>query len=213
MADQPPTAAQILYPGMASEANPAATPPVAEQAMSPAAQALYGSSSTKVARLTATGGSPLGGQARPATLLGQPAVTQQPGTGKPTEGTAPAADAMPFNPDMIEIEGMQADPALMGEFSTAAKELGLDHTGAERLLQLHAKTQKQADAAMERQSQAWQQETLTALPEHEIRSVTRLLRDPSLTDPQLREWLESSPAGNWLPLIKTLSNWARAMRR
>src|SRR5207237_8628399 len=103
--------------------------------------------------------------------------------------------------------------AQRSEFGTAAKELGLGHAGAERLLQLHAKTQRQADAAMEQQSQAWQQETLGAVPQHDIQLVTGLVRDQSLTHPQFREWLESSPSGNWLPLVRTLANWARAIRR
>ena len=81
------------------------------------------------------------------------------------------ADA-PFNPEMVKIEGMQADPALMGEFANSAKELGLGHAGAEKLLQLHAKAQRQADATMEQQSQTWQQETLAALPQHDIQLLT-----------------------------------------
>ena len=50
----------------------------------------------------------------------------------------------------------------MGEFANSAKELGLGHAGAEKLLQLHAKALRQADATMEQQSQTWQQETLAA---------------------------------------------------
>ena len=201
MADQP-TLAQSIYPDQPSAANPPAAP--APKPTSETAQKLYGSTSEKPAKL-ANGESPMGGQAKPsATVIGQ---------GNPKAPPVERAADAPFNPEMVKIEGMQADPALMGEFANSAKELGLGHAGAEKLLQLHAKAQRQADATMEQQSQTWQQETLAALPQHDIQLVTGLVRDPNLTDPALREWLESSPAGNWLPLVRTLANWARAIRR
>src|SRR5947207_324259 len=199
MADQPTSLAQSIYPGI--EGDKVATPPTA-QPTSDAAQKLFGNPpSNKLV----DGKSSLGGQAKPsATVIGQ---------GDPKAPPIERPADAPFNPEMVRIEGMQADPALMGEFANSAKELGLGHVGAEKLLQLHAKAQRQADATMEQQSQTWQQETLAALPEHDIQTVTRLVRDPNLTDPALREWLESSPAGNWLPLVRTLANWARAIRR
>jgi hypothetical protein len=198
MADTAPTSlAQSLYPDMAGDKAAAAPPPTSEIAAK-----LYGNSpSNKLV----DGKSSLGGQAKPsATVIGQ---------GDPKAPPVERPAGAPFNPEMVKIEGMQADPTLMGEFAASATELGLGHAGAEKLLQLHAKAQRQADATMEQQSQTWQQETLAALPPHDIQTVTRLVRDPSLTDPQLREWLESSPAGNWLPLVRTLANWARAIRR
>jgi hypothetical protein len=200
MADTAPTSlAQSIYPDM--QGDKATTPPTA-QPTNDTAQKLFGNPpSNKLV----DGKSSLGGQAKPsATVLGQ---------GDPKAPPVERPADAPFNPEMVKIEGMQSDPALMGEFSTAAKELGLGHAGAERLLQLHAKTRREADAAMSRQSDAWQEETLAALPQHDIQLVTGLVRDPNLTDPALREWLESSPAGNWLPLVRSLANWARAIRR
>ena len=198
MADTAPTSlAQSIYPDMAGDKAAAAPPPTSE-----IAQRLFG---TPPSNKLVDGKSSLGGQAKPsATVIGQ---------GDPKAPPVERPADAPFNPEMVKIEGMQADPALMGEFANSAKELGLGHAGAEKLLQLHAKAQRQADATMEQQSQTWQRETLAALPQHDIQLVTGLVRDPSLTDPALREWLESSPAGNWLPLVRSLANWARAIRR
>ena len=199
MADQSTSLAQSIYPDMAGDKAATSAP---QQPTNDAAQKLFGNPpSNKLV----DGKSSLGGQAKPsATVLGQ---------GDPKAPPVERPADAPFNPEMVKIEGMQADPALMGEFANSAKELGLGHAGAEKLLQLHAKAQRQADATMEQQSQTWQQETLAALPQHDIQLVTGLVRDPNLTDPALREWLESSPAGNWLPLVRTLANWARAIRR
>jgi hypothetical protein len=54
---------------------------------------------------------------------------------------------------------------------------------------------------------------METIPKHQIEAAKSLVRDASLTDPELRQWLETSPAGNWAPLVRTLANWARAMRR
>src|SRR5690348_15095821 len=104
MVDQP-SAAQVLFPNNPSAGTPAPAradaPPVTD-----AARALFGN--TPVSK-PLDGRSPLGGKAqpdprwsRPATLLGQPKPGIEPDAAKPSE---PAA-AEPFNPEMIQIEGM-----------------------------------------------------------------------------------------------------------
>src|SRR3954467_2599349 len=130
MADQPTSLAQSIYPGMPGDK--AATPPTA-QPTSEIAQKLYGDPPNN--RLV---DGKREGQAKPsATVIGQ---------GDPKAPPVERPADAPFNPEMVKIEGMQADPALMGEFANSAKELGLGHAGAEKLLQLHAKAQRQADA-------------------------------------------------------------------
>jgi hypothetical protein len=202
--------AQTLYPGLPSAADaPAAKP---EPETSPAAKALYGNPPDN--RLK-DGVSSLGGQAKPATLLGgDPAAarTLAPfnGEAKPPEAKAPEV----FNPEMVRVpENVTVDPALMGEFATAAKDLGLGQEGAQRLLDLHARAQEAEATRWEQTSAQWQAETVSSMSTREIQSATSLLRDLRLTDPQVREWLESSPGGNWLPLVRTLARYAEAIDR
>jgi hypothetical protein len=166
MSDIPTPAAQSLYPDLPSAADRIPAPP-AEQA-SPAARALFGDGGKKIAR-PVDGKSPLGGEARPSTEP-EPAIRDRMASPRPQQQQA--ARSEPFNPAKLQVEGMEAaDPALMREFSTTAKELGLNHAGAEKLVQLHAKVQRQADAAMERQSDAWLSETMETIPN--IRSRPR----------------------------------------
>src|ERR1051325_3097909 len=101
--------AQSLYPDLPSAADPPVAKPAPET--SPAAKALFGNPPDN--RLKA-GVSSLGGQAKPATLLG--GDTQKQPTASPgAEGKADPAKAEPFNPEMVKLpEGLQADPALMG---------------------------------------------------------------------------------------------------
>jgi len=87
MPDQPPSAAQSLYPDLPSASAPAPAP--AEGEMSPAAKALYGK--TPVAK-PSDGTSPLGGQAvRSSAAPDNPARPSLLSSGAPPgDGTAPA---------------------------------------------------------------------------------------------------------------------------
>jgi len=200
MIDQPPGAAQSLYPDLPS----AAPAQKSDAPITPAAQALYGNS--KVARPDAQGGSPLGGQARPGTLLGAepPRAAAEP--------SPKATEAEPFDPAKVQApEGVTYDPGLMNEYTAAVKDLGLDHKGAARLLDLHTKTQQAETAAWERTSAQWQREVQAHVPQDDIAAARNLILDKNLTDPELTKWLGSSPAGNWAPLVKTLANYANAI--
>jgi len=201
-----PGAARSLYPNNPSALDPPAAKP--EAAISDAARALYGNPPDN--RLK-DGVSSLGGQARPATLLG--GDTQKQPTASPgAEGKAEPAKAEPFNPEMVKLpEGLQADPALMGEFATAAKELGLDNAGGERLLQLHAKAQKAEAARWDQTSAQWASEVQAQMHPDQIEAARQLIFDTNLTDPELAKWLGSSPAGNWGPLVRTLARYANAI--
>jgi hypothetical protein len=201
MIDQPPGAAQSLYPDLPS----AAPAQKSDAPITPAAQALYGNS--KVARTDTQGGSPLGGQAQPGTLLGAPPRAA-------AEPSPKATEAEPFDPAKVQApEGVTYEAGLMNEYTAAVKELGLDHKGAARLLDLHTKTQQAETAAWDRTSAQWQREVQAHIPQDDIAAARNLILDDGLTDPALREWLAASPAGNWLPLVRTLANYAAAIER
>lgn len=201
-----PGPARSLYPNNPSALDPPATKP--DVAISDAARALYGN--TPVSK-PSDGTSPLGGQAKPSTLLGGD-TQKQPTASTGAESKAEPAKAEPFNPEMVKLpEGLQADPALMGEFATTAKELGLDNAGGERLLQLHAKAQKAEAARWDQTSAQWASEVQARVPHSQIEAARQLVLDNNLTDPELAKWLGSSPAGNWLPLVRTLANYANAL--
>jgi len=198
--------AQTLYPNMPSAANPAAAQP--EPETSPAAKALYGN--TPVAKPGEGGASPLGGQAvRSGNVFAPP---DKPNAARSAE-PAPVS-TQPFNPELAKIpEGMAVDPALMSEYADAAKELKLDHAGAERLLSLHAKAREAEAAQWEQTSAQWQAEVRASVPAAHLEAAYNLVHDSSLTDPELAKWLASSPAGNWAPLVRTLARYAEAIAR
>jgi hypothetical protein len=204
-----PGPARSLYPNNPSALDPpAAAKP--EAAISDAARALYGNPPDN--RLK-DGVSSLGGQAKPSTLLGS-ASPNQPGSPVRNNGNEPSAQpqAAPFDPAKLQApEGVTYDTELMGEYSAVVKDLGLDHDGATRLLDLHAKTQKAEAARWEEASAQWASEVQARVPHSQIEAARQLVLDNNLTDPELAKWLGSSPAGNWLPLVRTLANYANAL--
>jgi hypothetical protein len=138
------------------------------------------------------GDRPDNGQARPA-----------------PSGTPPAA---PFNANSYSApEGGHIDPGLLGEFSTAAKELGLDQRGGERLLDMHHKAMRaELDHYAQRLADDAGQLERT-LPAHDLAAARDFVNDPQLTPPELRPWL--AQWGNHPLIAQMLTNWAREMRR
>jgi hypothetical protein len=200
MSDSPPTLAERLYPNQNKDA-----PAQPESEASRAARALYGNSPT--ARPGEGGASPLGGQAKPGSIFAPPDAARAP-------PGAEQVPTQPFNPELAKLpEGMTADPQLMSEYAGAAKELKLDQAGAQRLLDLHAKTKAAEAADWERTSAQWQAEVRAEIPQHQLQSAFDLVHNTELTDPELAKWLASSPAGNWKPLVRTLANYAEAIAR
>ena len=203
-----PGAARSLYPNNPSALDPPAAKP--EAAISDAARALYGNPPDN--RLK-DGVSSLGGQAKPSTLLGS-ASTNQPGSPVRNNGNEPPAQPQTatFDPAKVQVpEGLTYDTELMGEYSAAVKDLGLDHDGATRLLDLHAKTQKAEAARWDQTSAQWASEVQAQMHPDQIEAARQLIFDTNLTDPELAKWLGSSPAGNWGPLVRTLARYANAI--
>jgi hypothetical protein len=103
------------------------------------AEAMYGKDGPINGRVS-DDGTRLGieaGIARPAAERALFGNGQQP----PPAGQTPAAA---FNPERYAApEGGHLDPAMMGEFSTAARELGINQQGGEKLLDLHHKAMTQ----------------------------------------------------------------------
>lgn len=92
---------------------------------------------------------------------GDPPVagTNQPGSGPRSLASLYDPPSEPFDPAKLALpEGMEADPALMGEFGEAARALKLDRAGASRLIDLHAKAVQAQQAHQERQTEVWANE-------------------------------------------------------
>jgi len=101
---------------------------------------------------------PAEGGAAPAADPNKPADKPAEGSeagAKPAEGegasdkskdgkTDKAKDGAPEKYEFKFPEGVQADEALLGEFTPLAKELGLNQEGAQKLVDLYAKAQGQA---------------------------------------------------------------------
>jgi len=98
--------------------------------------------------------------APPSTRPGEPPAAGERSLAQAFYGKAEAAAGQPFDAAKIALpEGYSAEPALMSEFSGAAKELRLDQAGADRLVALHAKALQAQEAAADRQSAEWQEAT------------------------------------------------------
>jgi hypothetical protein len=208
MPDNPSDAAGALYPNLPRSLDPAPAQP--DRDPSQAANSLYGNSPS--GRGGKDGLSPLGGQAVRSTVFAAPDAARGGSVSEPANGGSNAEPATPFNPELAKLpEGMVADPALMGEYAGAAKELGLDHAGAQRLLDLHAKTQAAEAEHWNRTSEQWQAEVRAEIPAARLQAAYNLVHDSQLTDPELAKWLAESPAGNWAPLVRTLARYAEAM--
>src|SRR5947208_4798943 len=71
-----------------------------------------------------------------------------------------AGPTQPFDPGRISMpEGLEADPALMTEFSKEAQALKLDQAGADRLVQLHAKALQGWHDQHAATAEGWRKET------------------------------------------------------
>lgn len=100
----------------------------------------------------------------------------------------------------------------MNEFGAAAKELGLGANGADRLLGLHAKALRAQEDAYARAAEGWRTQVEREIPPSHLEDARGLLADPTMTPPEMREWL-SGPAGNHPGLVKMLATWANAIAR
>jgi hypothetical protein len=107
-------------------------------------------------------------------------------------------------------EGQSVDPALMGEFGSAAKELGLNQTGGERLLALHQKATTAATEAYANRLAAGAEDLVKTLNPDHVEVVKELLADERLTPPEMRQWVEQW--GNHPGLARMLTAWAGAIR-
>jgi hypothetical protein len=123
-------------------------------------------------------------------------------------GTPPAA---PFNANSYSApSGGHIDPTLLGEFSTAARELGLDQKGGERLLDLHHKgMQAELDHYAKRLADDAGQLERT-LPAQDLEAARELINDDRYTPPELRPWL--AQWGNHPLVAQLLTRWASAIR-
>jgi hypothetical protein len=99
---------------------------------------------------------------------------------------------------------------MMGEFSSAARELRLDQRGGERLLEMRSRAVKASEAAYARQlADGVDQLTRELHPEH-VATARALIADPAMTPLELRPWLETW--GNHPLVVRLLANWVGAIR-
>jgi hypothetical protein len=119
--------------------------------------------------------------------------------------TAPEAPTTPFTMP----EGLEADPALMGEFGTAAKELRLDRAGADRLLALHAKA---TQAATDHQAGEWRKQSEAAFTAEELTDIRSSFHEAVGDDADAREFkqlLARTGIGNNPAVIRVIGRLVR----
>jgi hypothetical protein len=129
---------------------------------------------------------------------------------------APAAVAA--SPDEIApLEGMAADDPIFAEFKTTASELGIKPDAAQRMLDLHQKTQAAQGRAWQEQVAAWGEEARSD-PEiggsgfDQTVAAARGVLDKYGT-PELRSLLDRSGLGNHRAVIALLAGIARDQGR
>ena len=145
----------------------------------------------------------------PSSLLGE------------AEAEAPASPE-PFDPEAIKVpDGVTREDALFNDFTDIAKEHGLTGPAAQRLIDLAAKqiataTQKQ-QAVWEQQNADWQAQIKAdkeiggdKLPGM-LQTFAKVAANPELSDPQFREALAATGAGNHPAIVRTLARWAKAL--
>jgi len=124
----------------------------------------------------------------------------------PAPTTAPAVAGDAFDPaDVTLPEGLQADPALMSDFATATRELGVDRAGADRLLALHAK-------ALSGQSEQWRAQSEAAFTPQELNAIRDDFNHTVGNDDAAREFrqlLAQSGLGNHPSVLKVMQRLLR----
>ena len=136
--------------------------------------------------------------------------------------TAPATAPAPFDPEAITFpDGVTREEALFNDFTDIAKEHGLTGPAAQRLIDLAAKqlasaTQRQ-QAVWEQQNAEWQTQIKAdkeiggdKLP-GTLQTFAKVASNPELSDPQFREALAATGAGNHPAIVRTLARWAKAL--
>lgn len=128
----------------------------------------------------------------------------------------------PFDPDKLTIpEGMDKDSPLFAEFKDLAKEAGVSGPAAQKLVELHAKYAASANEKIQQawtsQNEAWQKQVREdkeiggdKLQGH-LQTFAKVAGDPSLSDPEFRQALLFTGAGNHPAIVKTLVKWAAAL--
>lgn len=140
------------------------------------------------------------------------------GEDKPKEPVA----AAPFDPDKLTIpEGMDKDSPLFAEFKDVAKETGLSGPAAQKLVDLHAKYATQISEKIQNdwkaQNDQWQRQIREDKEvggdklNGNLQTFAKVASDPSLSDPEFRQALLFTGAGNHPAVVKTLVKWAAAL--
>lgn len=141
-------------------------------------------------------------------------------TGKAEE--KPAEGEASFDPEKITFpEGYTKDEALFTEFTTLAKEAGLTGPAAQKLVDMAAKQAKAQSDALTRQwdeqQQAWQAEIKADKDiggdkwEGVRQTFATVANDPALSDPDFKDALIFTGAGNHPAIVRTLVKWAAAL--
>lgn len=133
--------------------------------------------------------------------------------------TEPVAEA--FDPEKLTLpEGFEKNEHFT-QFTDWAKEAGINHPQAEKLMGLYTDAVKQmtesTTRAWEEQNTAWQNEVKadkelggTNLPVVK-QTISKMLDNPDMTDPKFREALDFTGAGNNPAVIRTLYRWAQKL--
>lgn len=138
---------------------------------------------------------------------------------EPKSGETPAAD--PLDLEKLTLpEGFEKGENF-DKFTAIAKEFNLSHTKTQELVSLHAKA---VEAAMQSLTTSWEakqaewQTAVMADPEiggakHEEvkQTISKVLDNPALTDPEFRKAVIMTGAGNNPAVVRTMYRWAKAL--
>lgn len=148
-----------------------------------------------------------------STILGDDPKTDEP----PKQEGDPKQDPKPAVPDKYDFaaitpEGAELDKAIVDEYSTMAKEIGLSNEHASKLAEYGMKLQKQAAesvvAAFAKQVDGWGETAKTELGDKfdgTVKQAAQGIQALSEHIPNLRAALNETGAGNRVEIIKLMA--------
>lgn len=149
-------------------------------------------------------------ETKPATALIEAAPEKPKTEEKPSE--AAAVELQPFTlPD-----GQVADPVLMGEFTTLAKELKLDQATGQRLVDLYTKAQaaqyEQLEATVKKWAEDTQKDKEIGGQNFDATKAAAARVMAKYATPELREFLSQTRVGDHPELIRFVARIGKEMR-
>ena len=142
-----------------------------------------------------------------ASVPNQSSKTEPRSLGESIYGNGTPPPTTPVSPTEAPptFDRTSADPALLSEYDTMARELRLNSAGSDRLLALHAKA---LEASTAHQAGEWRKQTEAAFAPDELSDISRSFNEAIGQDSDAQEFrrlLSTTGLGNNVAVIRVIS--------